>query len=290
MPLPADKREKLVLLTVAGFIAAAFMDGLANIFSGAFIFSYTSQLALGMRAPPSLQVAGGLNIVYGLVLIGTSILLYPYVYRPGEVWGRPLDALRAEQRLLLSAFMLTAAGFLSGLAYSVAGSYLAGIPLIIGTIILLLFLYSSSIASISLLEDEMLKTVVLLVAIVLLAVGGFAAHIVISGLHIGVLAIAGLLAVLPQIAGGEAFANTRIVYRIALLVAMASLIAGGAAYFWAAAGVTRFGGFALGAGVAFILGGLGALVSGLMGFLLVLGELGEELQGEPPPPPPPPPR
>jgi len=286
----ARNRDQFLRVAVIGFIAGMFFDGLANIFVGVGMLSTPMNPYYGVGG--RLTGFAALAVVYGLLVIGASLLLYPYMVDYRKVESIEVESFRRDQKLWMVVLILGGALFFLSIAFIVMGAYTSGVAGLIGIILGMLVYLSWSRGVVPPISTGMMLGVFTILTAIFLAIAGFSGSIIVGGAHLGVFSIALFLVAVPAFLSPSSGENRlrEVILLISLIVFSATLIVGGALGLWSSAGsIGRGGLFSVSAAMG-LIGGIASLLAGIMILILELGELAREMQQEAPPslPPPPP--
>lgn len=278
---PETSLEHIVNYAAIALIAAVILYGVATlIYGGIFIW-----IGTGPFGSPRLIGAGALVIIGALAEIGAaSILLLPVI--GGGGLPRKEEILSGVGRYGILYYLVLGYFFLIGLGYTVAGTYLAGISLILAAIFLgLVFAAWRRMFAI----PPMITAIFMVIGGVLFSIYGFASLDISLGMEAGVLGLGILFVGIYYLLINMGVRNPgleKAMYYIVIMTGEAGFIVGGIGGFVAIANSLAWQGVRIAASVFTLLYGIAALIGGLIAFLYTVRQAIVEISAKSPPPPP----
>ncbi len=289
--------EQIAKYAVIALIVAVILHGISVMISGGILVWW------GTRpfAPARLIGAGVMSIIAAFAEIGAAfLLLLPVI--SGEGLPRKEDVLSGAGRYALLYYLVLGYFFLAGLAYTIAGVYLAGISLILASIFFaLVFVAWRGMFAM----PPMVVAIFMVIAGVLFSIYGFATLDISLGMEAGVLGLGAIFVGIYYLLINMGVRNPgleKAMYYIVIMTGEIGFIVGGIGGFVSIARGTAWVGAFIAVSVFTLLYGIAALIGGLIAFLYTVKQaLAEISAGSPPPapaappaappasPPPPPP-
>ncbi len=275
--------EHVVRYAVIALIVAVILHGIATLIYGGILV----WLGTGMFGSARLIGAGALVIIGALAEVGAAFLLMLPVISGGGLPSKE-EILSGVGRYGILYYLVLGYFFLIGLGYAVAGTYLAGISLILAAIFLgLVFAAWRRIFAI----PPMITAIFMVIGGVLFSIYGFASLDISLGMEAGVLGLGILFVGIYYLLINMGVRNPgleKAMYYIVIMTGEAGFIVGGIGGFVSIANSLAWQGVRIAASVFTLLYGIAALIGGLIAFLYTIKQAITEISAKSPPPPPPP--
>ncbi len=290
--------EHIAKYAVIALIVAVILHGIVNVITGGIL------VWLGTRpfAPARLIGAGVVAIIASFAEIGAAfLLLLPVI--SGAGLPRKEDILSGSGRYLLLFYLVIGYFFMTGLAFTIAGAYLAGISLILASIFFaLVFIAWRGMFAI----PPMIVAIFMVIGGVLFSIYGFATLDISLGMEAGVLGLGAIFVGIYYLLINMGVKNPgleKAAYYITIMTGEVGFIVGGIGGFVAITNRFAWSGAYIAASVFTLLYGIAALIGGLIALLYTVKQAITEISAggpaatgaaapaappaSPPPPPPP---
>lgn len=288
--------EHIAKYAVIALIAAIILHSIASIISGG-ILVWSGTMGFGAR----IMGAGVLAIIAALAEIGAAfLLLLPAI--SGIGLPRKEDIMSGAGRYALLFYLVIGYFFLMGLAYTVAGAYLAGISLILASVFfaLVLVAWRGMFPM-----PPMITAIFMVIGGVLFSIYGFVTLDISLGMEAGVLGLGAIFVGIYYLLISMGVTNPgleKAIYYIVIMTGEVGFIVGGIGGFISLTRRWAWVGMYIAVSVFTLLYGIAALIGGLIALLYTAKQaIAEVSAGAPPPapaeptapppasPPPPPP-
>ena len=288
--------EQIAKYAALALVAAVALYGLVDLVSGA-VLVWRGTLPF---MPARIIAAGALSIIASFAEIGVAALLLLPVMSGGTLPSKE-EILSGTGRYSIIYYLVIGYFFLMGLAFTVAGAYLAGISLLLASIFFaLVFVAWRGMFSM----PPMVVAIFLIIGGVLLSIYGFATLVSAFGMEAGVLGIGTIFVGIYYLITNMGVRNPgleKAMHYITVMTGEAGFIVGGIGGFVSIASGSAWSGPFIAVSVFTLLYGIAALIGGLIALLYTLKQAISELSAQGPapaappaappatPPPPPPP-
>jgi len=290
--------EQIMTYAVIALIAAVILDGIAYLTEGGIYAWAGASSPFGVI--PRYVGGGAVAIIAALAEIGVGfLLLLPVI--GGEGLPKKEDILSGAGRYALLYYLVLGYFFLSGLAWTILGSYLPGISLILATVFFgLVYVAWRGMFAV----PPTLTAIFMVIGGVLFSIFGFATLAVALGMEAGVLGLGAIFIGIYYLLISMGVKNPgleKAMYYITIMTGEVGFIVGGIGGFVRIANSAMWAGPYIAYSVFSLLYGIAALIGGLIAFLYTIKEAIAEISAAGPaptpsapappatPPPPPPP-
>ncbi len=254
-------------LGILAFAGAASLDALSSIVVSA-----------GLLAIPFVTRAVALGVVIGLLeFCVVAIALIPRV----KSLSTDLSSDLVSGRGALLITLLTLILIIGGAELIAFGAVLPGSMEIVGAVVGALVYFIKFRSSLPVSRNELLTSVLTLVAMVFLAIAGFSGAPNVLTTHLGVVSIALMMVAVAALARSYG-ASDKVVaalLTVAAIVFAVSLLVGNGVGIWLSSRAFRFGGAVLAGAVLGILSGISGVIAGVVLVIEGLRKVGNLMKG-----------